>query len=121
MKKSDKDLSKLNINSLLNTKNQIKKMEKLGDATSIEKLKEKEYKSALEGKARKSPNYKYLSDCYRRQLNRVLLNFNPIKHLGNINSKRKQNPELNIEYEEQTKNIEKEIFYITSPNFYRNQ
>ena len=121
MKKSDENLSKLNINSLLNTKNQIKKVEKLGDGTSIEKMKEKEYKSALEGKARKSPNYKYLSDCYRRQLNRVLLNFNPIKHLGNINSMRKQNPELNKQYEEQTKNIEKEIFNITSPNFYRNQ
>ena len=121
MKKSEENLSKMNIVSLIKTKDQVKKTEKLGDQSSMIKLKEKEYHKSLGGKAKRSPNYKYLSDCYRKQLNRVFLNYNPIKHLGSIHMLSKENPETNEEYQTQTKLIEKDIFNITSPNFYRNQ
>lgn len=122
MKKSEENLSKLNINSLINTKKQIKKSEKLDDeANSLVKIKEKEYKASLEGKLKKVPNYKYLSDWYRKQLNKALLNFNPVKHMANIHTLIKDNPDINKEFQEQTKIIDNEIYNITSPNFYRNQ
>ena len=121
MKKSEENLSKMNIVSLIKTKDQVKKTEKLGDQSSMIKLKEKEYQKSLGGKMKRSPNYKYLSDCYRKQLNRVFLNYNPIKHLGSIHMLSKENPETNEKYQAQTKLIEKDIFNITSPNFYRNQ
>lgn len=122
MKKSEENLSKLNINSLINTKKQIKKSEKLDDeANSLVKIKEKEYKASLEGKLKKAPNYKYLSDWYRKQLNKALLNFNPVKHMANIHTLIKDNPDINKEFQEQTKIIDNEIYNITSPNFYRNQ
>jgi hypothetical protein len=63
MKKSEENLSKMNIVSLIKTKDQVKKTEKLGDQSSMIKLKEKEYQKSLGGKKEKrSPNYKYLSD-----------------------------------------------------------
>ena len=122
MKESEENLMKLNINSLMKTKKQIKKSEKLDEeVNSLLKLKEKEYKASLEGKLKKSPNYKFLSDFYRKQLNRAFLNFNPVKHMANIHTIIKDNPEINKEFQEQTKIIDNEIFNITSPNFYRNQ
>ena len=121
MKKSEENLSKMNIVSLIKTKDQVKKTEKLGDQSSMIKMKEKEYQKSLGGKTKRSPNYKYLSDFYRKQLNRVFLNYNPIKHLGSIHMLSKENPETNEKYQAQTKLIEKDIFNITSPNFYRNQ
>ena len=122
MKESEENLMKLNINSLMKTKKQIKKSEKLDEeVNSLLKLKEKEYKASLEGKLKKSPNYKFLSDFYRKQLNRAFLNFNPVKHMANIHTIIKDNPEINKEFQEQTKIIDNEIYNITSPNFYRNQ
>ena len=121
IKNSEENLSKLNINSLINTKNQIQKLEKLQEETTIVKLKEKEYQASLEGKIKKSPNYKYLSDNYRKQLNKAFLNFHPIRHLGNIHSLIKDNPETEKEFREHTKIIDNEIHNITSPNFYKKQ
>jgi hypothetical protein len=122
MKQSEENLMKLNINSLINTKKRIKKSEKLNEqVNSIVKKKEKEYKASLEGKIKKTPNYKFLSDIYRRQLNRAFSNFNPLKHMANIHTIIKDNPEINKEFQEKTKIIDNEIFNITSPNFYRNQ
>ena len=82
---------------------------------------EKEYKNQLKlnKKNKKLYNYQFLSDYYRRQLNKVLLNFNPIKHLENINILRKENPQINEEFNEKTKKIEGEIFHKTSPNFFQ--
>jgi len=121
IKNSEENLSKININSLIKTKNQIQKSEKLDEPTSIEKLKEKEYQASLERKNKKSPNYKFISDSYRKQLNKAFLNFHPLKHLGNMHALIEQNPEINKEFMERTKIIDNEIHNITSKNFYRNQ
>ena len=121
MKASEENLSKLNINSLMNTKKNLQKLEKLQEETSIVKLKEKEYQESLEGKMKKSPNYKYLSDNYRKQLNKAFLNYHPKRHLNNINSLIKENPETEKEFREHTKIIDNEIHNITSPNFYKKQ
>lgn len=121
IKESEKNLSIININSMLNTQKKIKKTEKLIDIAPMVKIKEKEYHASLEGKTKKLPKYKYLSDNYRRQLNRAFSNFNPVKHLGKINSLLKLDPEANKEFEEQKKKVDKDIFNITNPNFYRNQ
>ena len=121
IKTSEENLSKLNINSLINTKNNLQKLEKLQEETTIVKLKEKEYQASLEGKIKKPPNYKYLSDNYRKQLNRAFLSYHPKRHLNNINSLIKENPETEKEFREHTKIIDNEIHNITSPNFYKRQ
>ena len=82
IKTSEENLSKLNINSLINTKNNLQKLEKLQEETTIVKLKEKEQQASLEGKIKKPPNYKYLSDNYRKQLNRAFLSYHPKRHLN---------------------------------------
>ena len=121
MKNSEENLSKLNINSLRKTKNQMQKLEIFPEEASIIKLKEIEYQKSLEKKPKKSPNYKFLSDNYRRQLNKAFMNFNPIKHLANIHSLIKDNPETEKEFRDHTKIIDNEIHNITSPNFYKKQ
>ena len=121
MKNSEENLSKINIKSLLNTKHQIQKLEKLDEPSSILKIKEKEYQNSLDGKMKKAPNYKYLSDNYRKQLNRAFLNFHPIRHLGNIHTSIRENPETDKEFKEYTKVINDEIYNLTNPNFYKNQ
>ena len=121
MKNSEEKLSKININSLIKTKNQIQKTERLDEPTSIEKLKEKEYQASLEGKNKKTPNYKFISDSYRKQLNKAFLSFHPLKHLGNMHTLIDKNPEINKEFMERTKIIDNEIHNLTSKNFYRNQ
>ena len=123
IKNSQEKLSEINMNSLLNMKKEIKKSEKIEESNSLVKKKEKEYKK-LENfnKKKKSHHYQFLSDYYRRQLNQVLLGFHPIKHLEKIKSLRKENPEINEEFKEKTKVIEKELFQKTSPNFhFKNQ
>ena len=119
IKNSQEKLSEINMNSLLNMKKEIKKSEKIEESNSLVKKKEKEYKK-LENfnKKKKSHHYQFLSDYYRRQLNQVLLGFHPIKHLEKIKSLRKENPEINEEFKEKTKVIEKELFQKTSPNFH---
>ena len=49
------------------------------------------------------------------------MNFNPIKHLANIHSLIKDNPETEKEFRDHTKIIDNEIHNITSPNFYKTQ
>ena len=119
IKNSEEKLSEINMNSLLNMKKEIVKSEKIEEPNSLVKKKEKEYKN-LENlnKKKKSHHYRFLSDYYRRQLNQVLLGFHPIKHLEKIKSLRKENPEINEEFKEKTKVIEKELFQKTSPNFH---
>ena len=119
IKSSEEKLSEINMNSLLNMKKEIVKSEKIEEPNSLVKKKEKEYKN-LENlnKKKRSHHYRFLSDYYRRQLNQVLLGFHPIKHLEKIKSLRKENPEINEEFKEKTKVIEKELFQKTSPNFH---
>lgn len=121
IKDSQEKLSEINMESLFNTKKKIIKSEKLDEPNNLVKKKEKEYKNQLKlnKKNKKLYNYQFLSDYYRRQLNKVLLNFNPIKHLENINLLRKENPQINEEFNEKTKKIEGEIFHKTSPNFFQ--
>ena len=56
---------------------------------NILKIKEKEYRLSLEGKLKKPLNYKFLSDSYRRQVNKAFMDYNHIIHLGNIHMLRK--------------------------------
>lgn len=121
IKKSTEDLSKMNINSLLNTKTEIQKTEKMKETSVNFKIKEKEYQKALEGKIKRTPNYKFLSDGYRKELNKIILNFNPIKHLENMLIEKEKNNSTNKEYQDKKKSIEKDIKNFTSKNFYRNQ
>ena len=121
IKNSQEELSEINMNSLLKTKNIVKKSEKLEEPSNLVKQKEEEYQKFLQkkNKNKKSLHYRFLSDYYRRQLNKALLNFNPIRHNNNIKSLRKEKPEINEEFNEKIKLIEGELFQKTSPNFFR--
>ena len=92
------------MNSLLNTKEKVIKSEKIEETNNAIKKKEKEYKNLNEinniKKKKKAHHYKFLSEYYRSQLNRVLMNFNPLKHLENIKTLRKENPLINEEFNE---------------------
>ena len=123
IKDSQEKLDEINMNSLLNTKEKVVKSEKIEETNNAIKKKEKEYKNLNEinniKKKKKAHHYKFLSEYYRSQLNRVLMNFNPLKHLENIKTLRKENPLINEEFNEKTKIIEDELFQKTSPNFFR--
>ena len=96
---------KNNINSLINTTKQIKKTEIINDPNTILKVKEKEYKASLEGKTKKTPNYQFLSDSYRRQINKAFVNYNPNIHLSNIHKLRETEPETDKEYQLRLKEV----------------
>jgi len=103
------NLSKVNINALLETTKQIKKSEIIGEPNSILKIKEKEYKLSLEGKLKKPPNYKFLSDSYRKQVNKVFNNYNPKIHLGNIHLLRKSDKQADEQFKLQINEIDEEL------------
>ena len=67
------------------------------------KIKEKEYKASLEGKIKKVPNFQFLSDCYRKQINKTFVNYNPNIHLSNIHKLRETKPETEKEYQSRNK------------------
>lgn len=109
MKKQEENLSRDNINALLETTNQIKKSEIIGEPNSILRIKEKEYKKSLEGKLKKPPNYKFLSDSYRKQVNKAFMDYNPIIHLGNIHMLRKTDPEIDKQFKLHIQEIDEEL------------
>ena len=96
---------KNNINSLINTTKQIKKTEIINEPNTILKVKEKEYKASLEGKTKKTPNYQFLADSYRRQINKAFVNYNPNIHLSNIHKLRETEPETDKEYQLRVKEV----------------
>ena len=97
---------KNNINSLINTTKQIKKTEIINDSNNILKVKEKEYKSSLEGKTKKIPNYQFLADAYRRQINKAFVNYNPNIHLSSIRKLKETEPETDKEYQIISKEVD---------------
>jgi len=105
MKHISENTYKNNITSLINTTNQIKRTEIMEEPNTILKAKEKEYKIYLEGKNKKPPNYQFLSDCYRRQINKAFVNYNPNIHLSNIHKLREIDPETDKEYQLRKKEI----------------
>ena len=109
IRKSEEDSSKNNIKFLLKTTDQIKRSEIIGEPNNILKTKEKEYKLSLEGKIKKAPNYKFLSDCYRKQINKIFMEYNPMIHLGNIHLLRESDANINEYFNEQSDQIEKEL------------
>lgn len=115
---AETNISKENIEALLKTTNEIKKSEVLGEPNTILKIKEKEYKLSLEGKLKKPPNYKFLSDCYRKQVNKAFVEYNPLIHLSNMHMLRQLDPEIEKEFQIHVKEIDEELKGITtSPNF----
>ena len=90
---------KTNIESLMKTSRDIKKTEIIHDKNIVLKMKEKEYKAALEGKLKKAPNFQILSDCYRKQINKAFVNYNPNIHISNIHKLRQTKPETEKEYQ----------------------
>lgn len=109
IRQQEDNLSKVNINALLETTNKLKKSEILGEPNTILKSKEKEYKLALEGKLKKPPNYKFLSDSYRKQVNKAFNDYNPIIHLGNIHMLRKTDPLIDKQFKLQIQEIDDEL------------
>ena len=109
IRKSEEDSSKNNIKFLLKTTDQIKRSEILDEPNNILKTKEKEYKLSLEGKTKKVPNYKFLSDCYRKQINKTFMEYNPMIHLGNIHLLRESDANINEYFNEQSDQIEKQL------------
>ena len=109
MKTQEENLSRTNINALLETTNQIKKSEIIDEPNIILKKKEKEYKLSLERKLKKPPNYKFLSDSYRRQVNKAFMDYNPIIHLGNIHMLRKTDPEIDKQFKSHIQEIDDEL------------
>lgn len=114
------NLSKVNINALLETTNQLKKSEIIGEPNSILKIKEKEYKLSLEGKLKRPPNYKFLSDCYRKQVNKAFNNYNPIIHLGNIHMLRKTDSKIDKQFKIQIQEIDDELKDAKGFLYYKN-
>ena len=90
---------KTNIDSLIKTTKEIKKTEILPEKNIMLKIKEKEYKASLEGKIKKAPNFHILSDCYRKQINKAFVNYNPNIHISNIHKLRQIKPETEKEYQ----------------------
>ena len=105
MKLISENSYKNNINSLINTSKQIQKTEIINEPNSILKIKEKEYKASLEGKTKKIPNYQFLADGYRRQINKVFVNYNPNIHLTNIHKLKENDPETDKEYQMRVKEV----------------
>ena len=119
MRKEEDDLSKENVNSLLGTKKQIKNSDIIQESNRILKIKEKEYRLSLAGKIKKSPNYRFLSDSYRKQVNKVFMDYNPLMHLVNIKKLRKFSPEIDKQFQLQMNEIDKCIQTIkTSKGFF---
>jgi hypothetical protein len=102
-------LSKYNIDALLGTTQQLKNSEVIAEPNTILRLKEKEYKLSLEGKIKRPPNYKFLSDSYRKRLNKIFMEYNPMIHLGNIHMLRKTNPRIDEQFKTQIKEIDEEL------------
>ena len=100
---------KNNIESLLKTTREIKKTEIIPEKNIILKMKEKEYKAALEGKLKKAPNFQILSDCYRKQINKAFVNYNPNIHISNIHKLRQLKPEIEKEYQTLKSELDKLI------------
>ena len=100
---------KKNIDSLIKTTREIKKTEILPDKNIILKMKEKEYKAALEGTLKKAPNFQILSDCYRKQINKAFVNYNPNIHISNIHKLRQIKPETEKEYQTLKSELDKLI------------
>ena len=121
IKNSQEKLSDINMKALLNTKEKVVKSEKLQEPNNLVKKKENEYNKLFDIKhnRKKAYHYRFLSNYYRRQLNKALMDFNPLRHLENIKTLRKENPEINEEFNKKTKIINEELFNITSPNFFR--
>ena len=118
IKKEEDNLSKVNVNSLLETKNQIKHSDIIQESNRVLKIKEKEYKLSMEGKVKKPPNYKFLSDSYRKQVNKVFMDYNPLSHLVNIRKLRKGSQEIDNIFKKQMNEIDKGInAFKTSKNF----
>ena len=101
MKNISENSYKANINSLIRTTKEIKKTEILPEKNIILKIKEKEYKAALEGKIKKPPNFHILSDCYRKQINKAFVNYNKIFiyqiFIDSDNSSQKQKKNIKID------------------------
>ena len=121
IKNSQEKLSDINMKALLSTKEKVVKSEKLQEPNNLVKKKENEYNKLFDIKhnRKKAYHYRFLSNYYRRQLNKALMDFNPLRHLENIKTLRKENPEINEEFNKKTKIINEELFNITSPNFFR--
>ena len=109
MNSLSEDSYKTNINSLMKTSKEIKKTEIIPENNIILKMKEKEYKASLEGKLKKSPNFQILSDCYRKQINKAFVNYNPNIHISNIHKLRQTKPETEKEYQALKTEIDKFI------------
>ncbi len=106
IKTEEDNLSKENVNALLETKNQLKKSDIIQESNKILKIKEKEYKQCLEGKSKKPPNYRFLSDSYRKQVNKVFMDYNPLMHLVNIRQLRKFSPEIDKRFQLQLNELD---------------
>ena len=119
MKLIQENSYKNNINSLINTSKQIKKTEIINEPNSVLKVKEKEYNDSLEGKTKKTPNYQFLADCYRRQINKVFVNYNPNIHLSNIHKLRLNDPETDKEYQMKKKQVD-DYSYIRNSYLFGN-
>ena len=117
MKHISENSYKNNISSLINTKNQIKKTEIMEEPNTILKIKEREYKASLDGKRKRPPNYQFLADSYRRQINKTFVNYNPNIHLSNIHKLRETEPETDKEYQIRLKEVN-DFANIKNPLFF---
>ncbi len=123
MKNISENTYKDNINSLMKTSKEIKKTEIVDENNIILKIKEKEYKASLEGKIKKVPNFQFLSDCYRKQINKTFVNYNPNIHLSNIHKLRETKPETEKEYQSRKAEIDELTDinnYLFGKNFLKN-
>ena len=123
MKNISENTYKDNIISLMKTSKEIKKTEIVDENNIILKIKEKEYKASLEGKIKKVPNFQFLSDCYRKQINKTFVNYNPNIHLSNIHKLRETKPETEKEYQSLKAEIDELIDinnYLFGKNFLKN-
>ena len=117
---ADKD-SINNIESLMTITRNIQHTDIIPEPNKIMKIKEKEYHASLEGKIKKAPNYRFLSDNCRKQVNKAFNNYSPMIHLRNYQKLRQTNPETEKDYLDHLKEINNELKYEMNPNFHRDR
>ena len=70
-------------------------------------------------KSKKTINYIYINDNYRRQINKAFNTFNPYVHLAKLNAMKSQNDKVKAHVEDIKDKIEEDIKNLTSKDYFK--
>ncbi|MCQ2816839.1 MAG: hypothetical protein MJ252_06200, partial [archaeon] len=98
------------------------KNEKPNEEKTEEELeKEQDEKQEQKKKLNSKTNIRKESELYSKLLAKAFFHFNPIIHLGNLKMLREIDPEIGVEMDRITKNIDKDLEEVTSKDYYSKQ